>query len=66
MYAPHLYNGSKVTFMTPLNTQCQDIFLTSGGAVGTLTLVDGEADAYKYVGDIDGGDMTPQFYYIDF
>jgi hypothetical protein len=48
MDAPHLYNGSKVTFMAPVNTQHGDhTFLTSGGAVGTLTLADGEADAQE-------------------
>ena len=48
MDAPHLYNGSQVTFMAPVNTQHQDhSFLTSGGAVGTLTLADGEADAQE-------------------
>lgn len=46
--APHLYNGSQVTFMAPVNTQHQDhVFLTSGGAVGTLTLADGEPDAHE-------------------
>ena len=48
MDAPHLYNGSQVTFMAPVNTQHQDhVFLSSGGAVGTLTLADGEADAQE-------------------
>ena len=48
MDAPHIYNGSKVTFMAPVNTQHQDhVFLTSGGTVGTLTLADGEADAQE-------------------
>lgn len=44
--APHLYNGSKVTFMAPVSTHHQDhVFYTRGGAVGTLTLADGDADA---------------------
>ena len=48
MDAPHLYNGSQVTFMAPVNTQHQDhAFSTSGGAVGTLTLADGKADAQE-------------------
>ena len=48
MDAPHLYNGSQVTFLAPVNTQHQDhSFLSSGGAVGTLTLADGEADAQE-------------------
>lgn len=48
MDAPHLYNGSQVTFMAPVNTQRQDhIFLATGGAVGTLTLADGETDAHE-------------------
>ena len=48
MDAPHLYNGSQVTFMAPVNIQHLDhVFLTSGGAVGTLTLADGEADAQE-------------------
>src|SRR5882762_8447665 len=48
MDAPHLYNGSQVTFMAPVNTQHQDhVLLTSGGAVGTLTLADGEPDAHE-------------------
>ena len=46
MDAPHLYNGSKVTFMAPVSTRHQEhVFYTRGGAVGTLTLADGEADA---------------------
>jgi len=48
MDAPHLYNGSQVTFMAPVNTEQQDHgFLASGGAVGTLTLADGEPDAQE-------------------
>jgi len=48
MDAPHLYNGSQVTFMAAVNDQHQNHgFLSSGGAVGTLTLADGEADAHE-------------------
>ena len=48
MDAPHLYNGSQVTFMAPVNTQHQEhILLVTGGAVGTLTLADGETDAHE-------------------
>jgi hypothetical protein len=43
MDAPHLYNDSKVTFMAAVNTH--HTFLARGGAVGTFTLADGEADA---------------------
>jgi len=47
MDAPHIYNGSKVTFMAPVNTHQDHVFLARGGAVGTLTLADGEADAHE-------------------
>jgi hypothetical protein len=47
MDAPHLYNGSKVTFTAPINTHQDHAFYTRGGAVGTLTLADGEADAQE-------------------
>ena len=48
MDAPHLYNGSKVTFMAPMNPLHQDhAFYARGGAVGTFTLADGEADAQE-------------------
>lgn len=46
--APHLYNGSKVTFTAPMSTQHQEhAFNARGGAVGTFTLADGEADAQE-------------------
>ena len=45
--APHLYNGSKVTFMAPMGTHQDHVFSSRGGAVGTLTLADGEADAQE-------------------
>ena len=48
MDAPHLYNGSKVTFTASINSQHLDhAFNTRGGAVGTVTLADGEADAQE-------------------
>lgn len=48
MDAPHLYNGSKVTFTAPVGTRHQDhAFDARGGAVGTFTLADGEADAQE-------------------
>ncbi|KAF8813940.1 hypothetical protein BYT27DRAFT_7220271 [Phlegmacium glaucopus] len=48
MDAPHLYNGSKVTFTAPMGTHHQDHgFDARGGAVGTFTLADGEADAQE-------------------
>jgi hypothetical protein len=48
MDAPHLYNGSQVTFTVPMGTANKDHFFDArGGAVGTFTLVDGEADAQE-------------------
>src|ERR1700679_1345399 len=48
MDAPHLYNGSKVTFTAPMGTSRHDhAFNARGGAVGTFTLADGEADAQE-------------------
>jgi hypothetical protein len=48
MDAPHLYNGSKITFTAPLNTHQPDhAFYARGGAVGTFTLADGETDAQE-------------------
>ena len=48
MDAPHLYNGSKVTFTAPINAHHRDhAFYARGGAVGTFTLADGEANAQE-------------------
>jgi hypothetical protein len=48
MDAPHIYNGSKITFAAPINTNHRDhAFYTRGGAVGTFTLADGEEDAQE-------------------
>jgi len=48
MDAPYLYNGSQVTFTTPMGAHHQDhSFYARGGAVGTFTLADGEVDAQE-------------------
>ncbi|KAF8160656.1 hypothetical protein B0H34DRAFT_795544 [Crassisporium funariophilum] len=46
MDAPHIYNGSQVTVMAPIGTSHNDhSFDSRGGAVGTFTLADGDANA---------------------
>ena len=48
MDAPHLYNGSQVTFTAPMGTANSDHFFDArGGASGTFTLADGEANAQE-------------------
>ncbi|KAF5321152.1 hypothetical protein D9619_001337 [Psilocybe cf. subviscida] len=48
--APHIYNRTEVTIMTPISTRGQDhLFDIRGAAVGTITIADGKADATEVV-----------------